>query len=254
MALKLIVFRLHIFQILEFFFVLCNQVRIFSFHFKLHINDVVSSGLLLDENILTESLNWSERTEVGRKFLTHLGLLLVKLQIVHHDFEHSLLLFVGFHFLFKFKAMGFKILHSGFVQFKMINLTRSNLVGRKLISMNLSLDILIALSVPLSKLLRDLQTFQFSDELSLLLLVLVSLENHLVDEFKQGHSNVRIFKSETLEKCLESNTFGLCSMSYSSFVDQVKLFRHGTLGNIEEDTDTLLLRVLVLISQMEELF
>jgi hypothetical protein len=135
--------------------------------------------------------------------------LFVELKIIHHDFEHSLLLFVGFYFLFKLKAMGFKVLDSCFVQFKMINLTRSNLVGRKLISMNLSLDILIALSVPLSELLGDLQTFQFSDELSLLLLVLISLENHLIDEFKQGHSNVWIIKSETLEKCLESNALGL---------------------------------------------
>jgi len=66
--------------------------------------------------------------------------------------------------------------------------------------MNLSLDIFIALFVPLSKLIRDLQTFQLSNELSLLLLILISLENHLIDELKQGHSNVRITKIETLEK------------------------------------------------------
>lgn len=153
LLLKNFVFRFDIFQVLEFFFVLSNQVCILSFHFKLYINDVVSSSLLLDENILTESLNWSERTEVSRKLFTHLCLLFVELKIIHHDFEHSLLLFVGFYFLFKLKAVSLKVFHSCFVQFKMINLTRSNLVSRKLVSMNLSLDIFIALFVPLSKLI-----------------------------------------------------------------------------------------------------
>jgi len=239
---------------LEFFFILSNKVSIFSFHFKLYVNNVVSSSLLLDENVLTECLNWSERTEVSGKLFTHFGLLLVEFKIVHHDFEHGLLLFVGFYFLFELKAMSFKILDSCFVKFKMINLTWSNLVSRKLISMNLSLDIFIAFFVPLSELIRDLQTFQLSDELSFLLFVLISLENHLIDKLKQGHGNVRIFKSETLEKCLESNTFGFCSMSNSSSVNQVELFRESTLGNIEEDTNTLFLGVLILIGKMEELF
>jgi len=114
---------------------------------------------LLDENILTESLNWSERTEVSSELFTHLGLLLVQLEIIHHDFEHSLLFFIGFNFLLELEAMGFKILDSCFVKLKMINLTRSNLVCGKLISMNLSLDIFIAFFVPLSELIRDLQTF-----------------------------------------------------------------------------------------------
>jgi hypothetical protein len=42
-------------------------------------------------------------------------------------------------------------------------------------------------------------------------------------------------------------------MSHSSLVDQVKLFRHRTLSNIEKDTNTLLLRVLILIRKMKEL-
>lgn len=150
LRLKNFVLRFDIFQVLKFFFILSNQVGIFSFHFKLHINNIVSCSLLLDENILTEGLNRSEWTEVSCEFLTHFSLLFVKFKIVHHDFKHSLLLLVGFYFLLELKAMSFKILDSCFIQFKMINLTRSNLVCGKLVSMNLSLDILISLFVPFS--------------------------------------------------------------------------------------------------------
>ena len=254
LELEVFILRLNIFQVLKLLFILSDQVSIFSFHFKFDVNDVVSSSLLLDKHILTESLNWSEWTEICGKFFTHFGLLLVEFEIVHHDFEHSLLFFVGFYFLFEFEAMGFKIFDSCFVKFKMINLRWGNLIRGKLICVNLSLDIFVSFFVPPSKLVWDFQTFQLCNKFSFLFLVLISLENHLIDEFKQGHTNVRIFKSETLEKCLESNALWLSGMRHSSSVNQVELIGHATLSNIEEDTNTLFLCELIFVSKMEELF
>jgi len=43
-------------------------------------------------------------------------------------------------------------------------------------------------------------------------------------------------------------------MRNSSSIDQVKLIGHATLSNIEEDTNTLFLCELILVSKMEELF
>jgi len=97
--LQFFILFLYIFEILNFLFKQFYPIGLTTFNSLAHVKYFISSLRLLYQVFLRKLVNRCERTKECRQLLTHISFLFIDLQIIHHDLEHCVLLFVMFYLL-----------------------------------------------------------------------------------------------------------------------------------------------------------